>query len=348
MTDHDLLIRQINNYQDTLIGLLAFLNECGWLPNEKKMEEDFQFGVGRRMDTSSANTISPNNIITPDLVVQKQKHFRVVGEVKHSWAAVGDWDENLRQMVKYDDDLVGWWSSSERAPDGHDLALLVHSSQAVKVSDFIDEKLKKKELSFGRNLAVVGYQRIEQVQQFIQLRREHGNFRDKTFDKRLREVVSVGVDKIVWRDKRFYDYPPPMAYLLQMLWDDVFDSLADNSPKVLGRPYVETAVTVENLTSQLQLFYGFTGDGKRNPGIPKSQWTREALELLIRMKLAHKDEDKDRYVIHYRRLRGDKLERFGKLIRKLAKKKGKRGRIRLASGSRRRSVPDTQGRLFEQ
>src|SRR3990172_1814147 len=157
MADHHTLLKEINNYQDTVFGILAFLNECGWSVESKSMDPELKFGLGRRMSTSSSNRVSPNNDVTPDLVVQKGGSLHLVAEAKHSWSAEGDWNESVQQVRKYDDDLSGWWTADEKLQGAHDMVLLVHGSQAVHVSDFITRGVKEKGLVFDRRLAVVGY-----------------------------------------------------------------------------------------------------------------------------------------------------------------------------------------------
>lgn len=344
MSAHQDLLKQIDNYNDTVFGLVAFLNECGWSPEAKKMETGFRFGVGRKMETSPSNTISPSAVVTPDLVVQRRKGNGIVAEVKHSWSTSGDWGEYVGQVQKYDDDLLGWWSDDQRLSVPHDLALLVHGSHAVKVSDFVIEGISTKRFSFVRPLVVVGYTRADQTQQFINLRREYGQFSDKTFDERLRTVLPVPMDKVIWKDRRFYDSPPPMPYLLQMLWDDVFDSLAEGLDVAKGKNYVDLRVSADKLAVQLQSFYGFVPDGKRNPGIPRPQWIREALDLLVSVRFAHKEGAS--YTVHYKRFRGDKLVRFQRACA-AAKQTATRHKGARVSRGRRFKPSSEQGHLFE-
>ncbi len=345
MKTHQALLNEIDNYQDTIFGILAFLNECGWSVGTKTMDPKLRFGLGRRMSTTPSNTISPNNEVTPDLVVQKGASFRLVSEAKHSWSPEADWDDSIKQIKKYDDKLGGWWNGNAGPEVSHDLVLLVHGSQAVRVSDFVKAGVEEGKFHFDRKLAVVGYLRMDQRQQFIQLRREFGKFSDESFDMRLRQIVPIPVDKIVWRDKRFYDSPPPMPALLVMLWDDVFESLAEGYEKLSGKSYTDVPVTVDRLALQLQTFYGFVSDGNRNPGIPRPQWVRETLECFVKFRMAHRDGDA--FVIHYRRLRGDKLVRFGRAWNKVRRAKRK-GRVRRAPRRRGRRiyVPPGQGKLF--
>ncbi len=342
MPEHAALLREIDNYQDTVFGLLAFLNECGWSPEKRTVHPELHFGVGRRMDTSPHNNVSPNATVTPDLIVQKEDNSGVVAEVKHSWPSTSAWDDAISQIEKYDDDLLGWWTDSESLAEPHELVLLVHGSQAVKVSDFVGKAVDAGRHNFARKPIIVGYQRTEQVQQFIQLRREYGRFRNQAFDTRMRQIVPVPVDKIVWRDRRFCDHPPPIPFLMVMLWDDIFDSLAEQVDQQPGQRYTGLVVAVDEIARQLQTYYGFVSDGRRNPGIPRPQWVREVLEYFVRLRLAHKNDD--RYVIHYRRFRGDKLVRFGRWLNKLSASKARR---RGLSRMRRRGRDDSsQGRLF--
>jgi hypothetical protein len=344
VADHHTLLKQVNNYQDTIFGLFAFLNECGWSAERKSIDPELNYGLGRRMDTSPENKVSPNNIVTPDLVVQKRTDLALVAEVKHSWSQESDWEDVIEQLQKYDDELKGWWTPSEMLPTEHDLVLLVHGSQVVKCVDFLKARLAAGGARIDRALTVVGYLRMEQVQQFVQLRREYGEFSNKGFDARLRSIVPVPVDKIIWRDRRFYDHEPPLPYFMVMLWDDIFDSLADDILRASDAQHTAIPVTAEDLTAQLQTYYGFRGDGGRNAGIPKVQWVRNALEAFVRFHLAHKTNE-SQYVVHFRRLRGDKLVRFGNLWNKL-QEKTRRGRVSRSRSNKQKASAPGQGKLF--
>jgi len=269
------------------------------------------------MKTSSNNKVSPDTQITPDFVVQESM-YGVIGEITYSLApAETGWLEKLKQLRKYDDDLLGWWTPTEKLPS-HDIACLVQFSRMVLVSDILAKhrRKRKSDLKFERNLAIVGFNRSSgATQEYMSLIKNSGELSDKTISERLRKSVQVPLERLVieYHDKKFVDFEPPMAYLLQILWENLFTSYMDEFPYDEARKYTPIRITVDRVTDDLQKAYGFSSTGPRSPEVPKKSWIRKALDHLVVFGFATKTDDE--YTIKYRRIRrGDPITRFGKLI----------------------------------
>lgn len=306
-----------DNYVNSVLAVLALVNELRWDSTERQLRSSTKYEVGRRMTTSAGNPISPETQITPDFVVQESM-YGVIGEITYSLAPdEAGWLEKLKQLRKYDDDLLGWWTPTEKLPS-HDIACLVQFSRMVIVSDILAKhrKKKKSDLKFKRNLAIVGFNRSSgATQEYMSLIKNFGELSDETTSERLRKSVQVPLERLVieYKDKKFVDFEPPMAYLLQMLWENLFTSYLDEFPYDEGKKYTPIRITVDRVTDDLQKAYGFSSTGPRSPEVPKKRWIRKALDHLVVFGFATKIDDE--YTIKYRRIkRGDPITRFGKLI----------------------------------
>jgi len=134
------LINEVQDYKETLLTIIAFGHELRWDSNKRQIKDESYFLPGRRMITSSKNKISKEAEITPDILVQINDSYGVVAEVKKSFADnyVG-WENMLNQLLKYDDNLEGWVTNTQKISKS-DLTLLTHNSRKVAIRDFIEKK----------------------------------------------------------------------------------------------------------------------------------------------------------------------------------------------------------------
>jgi hypothetical protein len=106
----------------------------------------------------------------------------------------------------------------------------------------------------------------------------------------------------------------------------VFPVLAAAITRDKKKGYTPIPVTVDGLTSTLQKYYGFVADGTGNRGIPRSDWIHNALEKLDSLRMAHRTEAAGSYVIRYKTLQGDILQRLGRLCYEQDQKKKSKGK----------------------
>lgn len=76
------LRNEITDYEQTVDAIITFAALVVHDGNSRR--KGSSFGVGRRMDTSSTNSIRPNKKVTPDLVAQRSSDYGIVAEVKKS------------------------------------------------------------------------------------------------------------------------------------------------------------------------------------------------------------------------------------------------------------------------
>lgn len=338
--DHERVKEDCDNYNNSVLASLAFINVLRWDGEKNELTKTHKYEIGRRMKTSAKNVVSPSTTITPDIVVQSESGAGVIGEVTAKLTTDREiWRDKLMQLKKYDDDLTGWWTKDGRIA-GHDVALIINLTRSVLVSDILAEEKElaekvrmseknasadaksstaspeRKLLEFERKVAVVGFERSSgATKEAITLKKEFGALTNKAASETLRNTVRVALEILVveYHDKKFADHEPPEPLLLQILWETLFTSyLGEGTPFNEDLGYTPLRVTAKQVTEDLRKYYGFTGTDDHSPQIPRMSWVRKSLGRLVQFGLAH--VDKDEFVVHYRRLRGDPLKRFGKLV----------------------------------
>ena len=76
------LINQIDDYQETILAIVTFGHAIRWEKSLSNFKPETYFCIGRKMNTSKSNRVLPNDIVTPDFIVQINKKYGIVGEVK--------------------------------------------------------------------------------------------------------------------------------------------------------------------------------------------------------------------------------------------------------------------------
>jgi hypothetical protein len=308
--NHDELRKEIDNYNDTVWATVAFVNVCQWDAAKKGLDEKVRFGLGRPMNKTDST------VVTPDAVIQRRPSQGTVAEVKHTFPPSNSGDrrkEIFQQLKNYDDELTGWWTQSKKIK-AHDIVLLTHITHVVEAADYLKTELPAAHIEpFKRHLAIIGYFRHEQAELYVTLKKEHGSLLDSELAERLRLSIPIAARHIeLSRQVRFCDSRPPIPYILWLLWSYVFPERAETIPRDKNKGYTPIAVTVEDLTADLQKFYGFEPDGTGNKGTPRSDWIEAALDAFVSFRMAARGIDQS-YIVRYKPIRGDTLERLGQL-----------------------------------
>jgi hypothetical protein len=67
-----------------------------------------KYKIAPKFQTSASNRVSKNNEVTPDLTGQTET-MSIIGEVKKGFPDNQEyWDDDIKQLEKYDDVLTGW------------------------------------------------------------------------------------------------------------------------------------------------------------------------------------------------------------------------------------------------
>lgn len=162
-------IRERNNdYEGTISALLCFISLTTWEGAQRNPNSYYSFG--RRMTTSNANLVSPNQDITPDAIIQILDNLGFIVEAKISMSINESyWHEILEQLKKYDDDLVGWWTENEHI-DRHTVVLLIHMTRSVDFNNFREAQIESGLFQSSYDISGIEFILSQQEKEFILFR----------------------------------------------------------------------------------------------------------------------------------------------------------------------------------
>jgi hypothetical protein len=312
------LREDVDTYTEGIYATLAFINKAQWCESKRRLDTSISYGVGRRFTASKGNRIVPERTeVTPDCAVQLTPTHGVVAEAKPGVTRLkAAWDDRIRQLQKYDDDLQGWWTPSEQCAD-HDIVVLIPMTRAYDFIELLKEQIASGDATFVRPLCVVGFFKHTGAQHtYFTLKIEFGSVRDSAFDTRLRRAQSINWSPLISSggDRKFMDSEPPLAYTLWILWDMVLPVRAAGRPPEAKQNWIAVDVSVADLTADVQRFYGFPSTGARSVEIPRQKWIRKALDSLVVFGMCERTDDAA-YRVRYARKRRtkDTLQYFGEL-----------------------------------
>jgi hypothetical protein len=296
------------DYEQTVRALLAFTALV--VHDGHNRRPNSEFGFGRRM------WLMPDGPeVTPDLVAQKSATYGVVAEAKKSLGRDDShWLKCVEQGVKYSGSLKGWFTPTEMIP-AHDSVILIHISRSRKFSKFIDKKVSDQQLAEPK-VAVVEFNQSEETTSYYFFRLERGQVTDAGLSESLeagKQVPLAGVLKS-FPNVRYYDAPPPTALLLSHLWTDFFPTLAVDAEYDEKTKSRRIRVAVSALTDELQRAYGSSAlhQDDRAVKFPKQTWVRDALERLVKFRLARRVEEDgtEHYDVLHRNFKRDVRQYF--------------------------------------
>ena len=302
-----------NDYEQTVNAILSFAAFV--VHDAKSRRPHSEFGIGRRMTTSSESSISPNRQITPDLVAQKSQEYGIVAEAKKTLDQnQSNWISHVRQLRKYDDKLEGWWTEDDKITHS-DTIMLIHQSRGRPFARFLQHQKEIDPDSVGPNTCVVEFIHSGETVAYYFFRLELGSIHDAELGRRLEDGVNIPLDgvRMSFPNIQYYDAEPPMPFLLFRLWTDVFPAMLEDGEYDEKTRSTKIQVFVSDVTDELQKAFGSKAlkQDNRSGEFPKQKWVREAFERLINYKLAIPSSGEDgRYIIYYRSFRDDVLDRF--------------------------------------
>jgi hypothetical protein len=322
----------ISTYIDTVHALNCFGHILVWDDKAKTRRPGCAFVLGPRVQTSPANKIAPNTTVTPDLMAVATSAYGIVAEAKLSFrGSVRDRQDDLNQLMKYDEDLLGWPTPTQRV-EKSDLALLVHYSRKGDSRDILEAAKNGGHFRTARSFAAVCFTRLTQTQQeYMALEHFWGAFSDGGIQKRLRPLLVPLEAVLPFCPAKMYDAPPPLPLLIQLAWDHVFNRLVPEEAFQSGKRALEINCSVQEVRDWLAEACGPPRAYPRQPEIPQLDWVKEMFDFLVRAKLAVRAKGcADQYTVLYRR---KKLAFF---VEKYARSRSKKsaGMRRRGSGQR--------------
>ena len=302
----------IDNYEATVQALHAFIGVTIW--EDGQFTSDSHHALGRRMETSGGNRFEPSTTVTPDAVIQQAHDFGYVVEGKASLSSDQEhWTDDVEQLHKYDDDLLGWWTADERIGN-NDVVLLIRAPLAADFVEYTERLDADRGWAFTRNMGYVEFNRIARVSPALHLRLHEGVLTDDDIRNALQKGQMVPLEGLVatFRARRFYDSPPPCEYLMEALWQGIFNEMKSEVAYDHGLKCWPLYVHVGNLTRELQKLYGSEGQAHREVEYPRTAWVGRALEALVQIGLAQPGVAPGEYTILFRRILGDVIETFAR------------------------------------
>jgi hypothetical protein len=319
MTPEEIMKNEVEFYKLAVQALLAF---------NQHMEYEYKGKcyIAKKLRTSRNNRITPDEEITPDIVT-KISDFGIVGDLKTSLPKNHDlWDEGIKQLEKYDDELIGW-NGTEGCVKTHDLVALVHIARCYDFATRIEDKLKSGKLKFDRKWSVIGFGRDAQpLRTYILLKREPkalSSMSNKDMEKNLNSSKMIPFEHLINIETDFCDVRPPVVLTMSILWDHIFESFMDEGQRREskgGSRIVEIHVNAGELQKRLHNGYAPKQEIEMQKYLPDKEWVVEALDEFEKIELAKK-EDNENYIIKFKRPRGkEPLDFFIERICELNKK----------------------------
>lgn len=309
---------KVDDYLTTIHAILFISHSFKYDEKKRTLIDTVYFCPGRRMQTSEDNSVSPNIIVTPDVVIRANKEYGVVAEVKTGLDRDQQhWERTLEQIKKYDDTLIGWKLNSE--PEeiniNHDIIIMIPYFLKAKFKQYIEDKISNGELKTTRNFAAVSYTREDRQQQFFTLEKFLGNISDPSVDFDLSQILQMPMKRVIPNyDMSFCDYDPPTPYTMSQIWSHI------STYKKLG--YVEKkkneyiSFTKEQILNDLRnLNTSEWPNDDKCPQIPKMEWITSALNELTEMNFLEFNKGTKEYSIAY-----SKYERVKKPLDSFYKK----------------------------
>ena len=291
------------NYIQTIHGMVAFLITVS---NRPSADSTLSFSLGRRMTTSPTNRVTPSGPATPDQVIQVGDRLGYVVEATRSLGASSEnWTDEIDQLRKYDDDLVGWWTPNGRLGKSN-VVLLLWTEFAKKFARLMDERLKDAGDCFSRPTSVMSFSELSRNSDAIFLVKEWGDLDDDaTVRTELADGHSVTLRSILasrFGRYRFYADRPITEYVMVVLWQDIFTQRAVETEYDESLKAYAFEADVGELASSLQKLFGSEGNEEREREYPQRSWVREAMDAFVTLGLAGQ-LGTDRYLVRFRELR---------------------------------------------
>jgi len=309
---------ECDNYNQTVQALKALANELLWDEAQQRLVADGKAYFGRKMDTSSANRISPDAQVTPDLLVlrsQNANYYVVEGKLALSKDPAKR-EAKLIEIQKYDDDFRGWDGSQGRVAS-HDIILLVRFFHGVNVRNQIAQLRADKKMMFERNFAVVTFHRVVETETWMSLELLDGILRPKEKQEKLaRRDKPIRLDLLVANPQfghvKLYDAPPPAPLLMDQIHETILATLPpEDNLQLMEEGKVEREMDLGVLRDMVSESFGPSGGDDRTPDIPKQDWVRHAMVLFAKLGWA-KQVGRSKYVYEVRQRRNP-FDQFVKL-----------------------------------
>jgi len=320
-TDEKVIKNILEDYESTIRAGQSFISLVTWEDTDKI--NGSKYSMGRRMNTTDQNLVEKNIEVTPDIIIQRQSNLGYVVEIKKSLPLERrEWEEVSKQLIKYDDDLIGWWNSPNELIEKQCVILLIHMTRSRDFTDYFLEYVSKKKINFRNEVSIIEFTRSDERTPFYLLRKIYGDISDNNIEEKLYSGIAIPIEKVIvsYGNQKFCDCEPPaVEYTMSILWQDIFNSLRENTIDPKSKSY-QIKINLSELTIDVQKLCGSSDGDDRNVAFPKKQWIKNALNEFCEIGLAERIDDEN-YIILFRFIRKDPISEFIKLRNRINKNK---------------------------
>jgi len=294
-----------DDYQDTLFAVIGFVFLYWYDASTQSYRSSVKPFQGRRLrsvTTQGRSRDSDLDAVSPDVGVVVSDSRGVLAEVKKNFPRddISRKEEIFQQLEDYDHPLIGW-PTRNGLIESHDLVLLVHTVTVRYAEDYYRQRVDNSGLRFEQPFAIAEFTRLEQAQNFFFFRYANADAQlqveppPASNGSTLREGIAVPQKPIVleYASHRLYDAEPPMVYLLELLYMNVFSDIAaenERFPDLRRNQRLELRVSVDSTVEQLREGFSFQTwhqeYPEHQPSIPPKSWVVKAYSQLIALQEA--------------------------------------------------------------
>lgn len=246
------------------------------------MKSDVLAFHGRKFTPSTL----PMAYVTPDLAITYGSNKGVIGEVKISFPLdESHWLEDLKQVMNYDDDLIGWPTPDEKC-ENYDIVLLTHISRSKQIKTFIEQH---PEIKFKKPFIIVEFGKVVQTNEFFYFCSISGEASDDTVKEKLKKSVMMPMIAFAGDYSRIKlcDHMPPIPYLLDLIWTNIVLQKVPDLGKVRKNQKIDVSLKVDEIIDSLHKYYSFNAihgtHSERQSKIPHKEWIVQACDKLVQI-----------------------------------------------------------------
>lgn len=291
MVSQDEYLDRIDDYIETIQAIVGFANFYRWDDNSRSIKNNVVVFQGKKFRPSKKeqNNIENDCFITPDIAIYLPNEIGVLGEVKSRLPKdKNHWMDTFTQLMKYDDDLLGW-PSQNGCIQSHDIALIVHVSRSADLKDYFEVNKSENKINFRKNFSIIEFTRSDERRSYIFFRKYFGDLSNTSINNLLKSGKQVPMDIFIkiYSTVKIIDFEPPLPYLMNLIWRDVVLNKANQDPrfsKLRRNQKIETDFEIDEIIEQLYKGYSFycINQSAEQPKIPRKGWILKACEQFVK------------------------------------------------------------------
>jgi hypothetical protein len=292
---HDLR-RDCDNYNRSLEALKGLAHEMLWDADLKACVADGKAYFERRMHSSAANRIAPSRKLTPDLVGQRTPDSGFIVELKASAPENAEHRrKTLMEVQKYDDDLVGWPTPTQRLGD-HDLILLIDYPNSEVIKKDIEGMFASNQMTSQRPFALVYFNHHQRADDtWLALHLISGRVSSEEKRQKLSTIHMMHPENIVcnpiFGKVLIYDARPPLPLLMLRLYTAIVSDLSEEeSLRLRVEGQIQKTFRLSDLKDILAEYCCPEQTDPRVPNVPQTAWLKAVVRLWEDMGWAAKSE----------------------------------------------------------